>query len=96
MVRARTEAKPGQGIRSSGWPIGPADADPSSFSWPVELKLPSQSGQGCFQRSRIDLISRHHGQGYWIGQKIGQRQLAVTHRGTLRDRGGNRVAHALH
>ena len=35
-------------------------------------------------------------QGHRIAQKIGQRQLAVIHRGVFRDRGGNRLAHALH
>jgi hypothetical protein len=96
MVRERTEAKTGQWSRNSAWPIGLPEADPFSFSWPGELKLPGQSRQGCFQGSRIDLVSRHHGQGHWIAQKIGQRQLAVIHRGALRDRGGNRLAQVLH
>jgi hypothetical protein len=50
---------------------------------PGELKPPGQPGQGRFQRSRIDLIGRHHGQDHRIGQKSGQRQLAVIHRGAF-------------
>jgi len=41
------------------------------------------SGPARFQRSRIDLIGRHHGQDHRIGQKSGQRQLAVIHRGAF-------------
>jgi hypothetical protein len=47
------------------------------------------------QRSRIHPIGCHHGQGYRIDKKFGQRELAVIHLGTLSDRGGNRLAHAL-
>ena len=47
------------------------------------------------KRSRIHSIGRHHGQGYRIGEKFGQRELAVIHLGALSDRGGNRLGHAL-
>jgi hypothetical protein len=53
---------------------------------PGELKPTGQSRQGRFQRGRIDLIGHHHGQDHRIGQKIGQRQLAVIHRGATRVR----------
>jgi hypothetical protein len=76
-------------------PIVRPDAVPHWFGQPGDLKPAGQSGQHRFQRRRIHPIGRHHGQGYRIGEKFGQRGLAVIHLEALSDRGGNRLAHAL-
>jgi hypothetical protein len=64
-------------------PIVPPDAVPYWFSQPRDLQPAGQSGQHRIQRSRIHPIGRHHGQGYRIGEKFGQGELAVIHLGAL-------------
>jgi hypothetical protein len=49
------------------------------------LKPAGEFAQHRFQRSRIHSICRHHSQSNRIGEKFGQRELAVLHLGALLD-----------